>query len=85
MDRAMTLNWLEMRRLSTDRVVADRPTRGVDSVAENLRLAQENERLRRRCEQLTASAETWIRLYECALARANASEARGTDQQEPRG
>jgi hypothetical protein len=42
---------------------------------ENVRLAQENEILRQSCADLTAAAETWIRLYEAALSRANAAEA----------
>jgi hypothetical protein len=41
---------------------------------ENVRLAQENEVLRQSCADLTTAAETWIRLYESALARANAAE-----------
>ena len=92
MDRAMPLNGLEMRRLSANPVAGDRSFRGLDSAAENARLAQEIERLRRRCDELTASAETWIRLYESALARANAAEAReagsgtaGATGQGPRG
>jgi hypothetical protein len=41
---------------------------------ENVRLAQENEVLRQSCADLTTASETWIRLYESALARANAAE-----------
>jgi hypothetical protein len=41
---------------------------------DNVRLAQENEVLRESYADLTAAAETWIRLYESALARANAAE-----------
>ena len=41
---------------------------------ENVRLAQENQVLRESCADLTTAAETWIRLYESALARANAAE-----------
>ena len=41
---------------------------------ENVRLAQENEVLRLSCADLTTASETWIRLYESALARANAAE-----------
>jgi hypothetical protein len=41
---------------------------------ENVRLAQENQVLRQSCADLTTAAETWIRLYESALARANAAE-----------
>jgi hypothetical protein len=42
---------------------------------ENVRLAHENALLRQSCADLTAAAETWIRLYEAALSRANAAEA----------
>jgi hypothetical protein len=41
---------------------------------ESVRLSQENEILRQSCADLTAAAETWIRLYEAALSRANAAE-----------
>jgi len=41
---------------------------------ENVRLAQENQVLRQSNADLTTAAETWIRLYESALARANAAE-----------
>ena len=41
---------------------------------ENVRLSQENEILRQSCADLTTASETWIRLYESALARANAAE-----------
>ena len=41
---------------------------------ENVRLAQENQVLRQSYADLTTAAETWIRLYESALARANAAE-----------
>jgi hypothetical protein len=42
---------------------------------ENRRLAQENEILRQTYAELTTAAESWIRLYELALSRANAAEA----------
>jgi hypothetical protein len=45
-------------------------------VRENARLAEENETLRQSCADLTTAAESWIRLYESALRRANAAEAR---------
>ena len=44
------------------------------SMREQSRLARENAGLRQTCADLTAAAETWIRLYEAALARANAAE-----------
>ena len=37
---------------------------------ENGKLAQENEKLRQQCADLSASAELWIHLYESALLRA---------------
>jgi hypothetical protein len=57
------------------------PQRGLMECArDNVRLAQENEALRQSCADLTRAAETWIRLYESALARANAAEARLPDR-----
>jgi hypothetical protein len=47
----------------------------VEWARENRRLAQENENLRQSYAELTIAAETWIRLYELALGRANAAEA----------
>jgi hypothetical protein len=47
----------------------------VEWARENRRLAQENESLRQSYAELTTAAETWIRLYELALRRANAAEA----------
>ena len=40
---------------------------------ENGRLAQENEKLRQQCADLSASAELWIHLYESALLRVGKS------------
>lgn len=48
----------------------------LECARDNVRLAQENETLRQSCADLTKAAETWIRLYESALARANAAEAK---------
>lgn len=75
MDTAMTLNWLEMRRMSAARARVDDQTRMVRLSRENVRLAEENDRLRQQYDALAASAEVWIRLYEAALHRANAAEA----------
>jgi hypothetical protein len=52
----------------------------VECARDNVRLAQENETLRQSCADLTQAAETWIRLYESALARANAAEAKLPDR-----
>ena len=64
-----------LNRQATTRL--PRPTEEASLVIwarENVRLAQENQVLRQSNADLTAAAETWIRLYESALARANAAE-----------
>jgi hypothetical protein len=43
-----------------------------------VRLSEENDRLRQVNAQLTAAAESWIRLYEAALDRANAAAPTGS-------
>lgn len=75
MDTAMTLNWLEMRRMSSARARMDDQTRMVRLARENVRLTEEVERLRDQFDLLTASSEEWIRLYEAALDRARAEAA----------
>jgi hypothetical protein len=75
MDTAMTLNWLEMRRMSSARVRLDEQTRLTRLARENVRLADENERLRQQYDALAASAEIWIRLYEAALERTEAEKS----------
>jgi hypothetical protein len=45
---------------------------------QNASLQTENDRLRTTCQSLTSAAESWIRLYECALARARRAESRLT-------
>lgn len=47
---------------------------------ENARLQRENERLQTMNRWLTESSQTWIRLYESALAREAASAARSRPQ-----
>jgi hypothetical protein len=74
MNQLMPTDWQEMRRLSSERLRAEQEARLFEAVRENARLAQENEYLRSACGDLTASAERWIRLYERALARANAAD-----------
>jgi len=59
---------------STDDGLADPTAFPTRAVREQSRLQRENEELRQRCAELTRAAETWIRLYEAALARANAAE-----------
>jgi hypothetical protein len=71
MDTAMTLNWLEMRRISNARVRQDEQSRILTLTRENARLAEENHRLCQQYQDLAASTEIWIRLYESALERAN--------------
>jgi len=71
MDTAMTLNWLEMRRISNARIRQDEQARILNLTRENARLADENHRLRQQYQDLAASTEIWIRLYESALERAN--------------
>ncbi len=71
MDTAMTLNWLEMRRISNARSRQDDQARIVTLTRENARLAEENHRLHQQYQDLLASTDIWIRLYEAALDRAN--------------
>jgi hypothetical protein len=75
MDTAMTLNWLETRRITNARVRQDEQARILTLTRENARLAEENHRLRQQYQDLAASTEIWIRLYEAALHRANGTTA----------
>ena len=67
----MTLNWLEMRRISHANARVDDQARILTLTRENARLAEENHRLVQQYQDLAASTEIWIRLYEAALDRAN--------------
>jgi hypothetical protein len=79
MDTAMTLNWLEMRRISNARSRQDDQARILTLTRENARLAEEHHRLHQQYQDLLASTDIWIRLYEAALDRANGcSGAQGT-------
>jgi len=61
--------------LATDRSLPAEPDAFLrHSVREQARLQRENAELRQACAELTTAAESWIRLYEAALARANAAE-----------
>lgn len=71
MDTAMTLNWLEMRRMTNARARQDDQARILTLTRENARLAEENHRLLQQYADLAASTDIWIRLYEAALERAN--------------
>ena len=73
MDTAMTLNWLEMRRISNARSRQDDQARILTLTRENARLAEEHYRLHQQYQDLLASTDIWIRLYEAALDRANGS------------
>jgi hypothetical protein len=73
MDTAMTLNWLEMRRISNARSRQDDQARILTLTRENARLAEEHHRLHQQYQDLLASTDIWIRLYEAALDRANGS------------
>jgi hypothetical protein len=75
MDTAMTLNWLEMRRISNARSRQDDQARILTLTRENARLADENHRLHQQYQDLLASTDIWIRLYEAALDRANGTDA----------
>ena len=75
MDTAMTLNWLEMRRISNARLRQDDQARLLTLTRENARLADENHRLHQQYQDLLASTDIWIRLYEAALDRANGTDA----------
>ncbi len=77
----MTLNWLEMRRISNARVRQDEQTRLLTLTRENARLAEENHRLHQQFKDLAASTDIWIRLYEAALDRANGCEQGATVHQ----
>ena len=77
MDTAMTLNWLEMRRISNARSRQDDQARILTLTRENARLAEEHHRLHQQYQDLLASTDIWIRLYEAALDRANGSSGGG--------
>jgi len=62
--------------VSSPRGLSPADSRALAAAQDGIRLAQENERLRQVNTDLVAAAETWIRLYEAALDRANAAEAR---------
>jgi hypothetical protein len=71
----MTLNALAMRRTTSSPVRVDDEMRNFWLERENACLTQSNSRLRLQLKDLEASANSWIRLYEAALDRANAAAA----------
>lgn len=77
MDGAMTFNWLETQRATTAQTRQAQEKTAIRLARENARLLEENERLTRRCADLAASCDLWIRLYEAALARAGDPPAGG--------
>jgi hypothetical protein len=81
----MTLNWLEMRRATSSRDRVEEETRTLRLTRENACLMQDNARLRSEFEDLAASTNTWIRLYEAALERANTAAAESSRRQQPAG
>jgi hypothetical protein len=62
--------------VSSPRAHSPADSAALAAAQDGIRLAQENERLRQVNTDLVAAAETWIRLYEAALDRANAAEAK---------
>jgi len=62
--------------VSSSRAHSPADSAALAAAHDGIRLAQENERLRQVNTDLVAAAETWIRLYEAALDRANAAEAK---------
>lgn len=72
----MTFMWMDNRRAAMAATRDPRDHQLDRLVRENMRLAEENDRLRRACADLRASAELWARLYEGALARANGTAPR---------
>jgi hypothetical protein len=70
---AASLNKVDRRQARRSHGSAHMP-RLILYARQNVRLAQENQVLRQSYVELTTAAETWIRLYEAALERANAAE-----------
>ena len=75
MKSVMTLNGLATRHETSSRVRVDEETRSFWVAKENACLTQDNTRLRSKLNDLEASTNMWIRLYEAALERANAAAA----------
>jgi len=84
MDTSMTLNWLEMRRVTNARTRQGHEVSVGQLHQENARLADELQQLRRANADLAAAADLWIRLYEHALTRANQAEASVSKVSPPR-
>ena len=65
----MSVNGLEIGRPQHGVHIRRTPEHEKKLTQENARLIDENRRLRKVCDDLVASSELWIRLYEAALAR----------------
>jgi len=83
MKSVMTLTGLATRHLTSSRVRVDAETQSFWVAKENACLTQDNLRLRSELQDLEASTHMWIRLYEAALARANAAVAECSRLQQP--
>ena len=83
MNAVTTLNGREMPPFATLRVRPSDDIRSLRLARENAALTLDNTRLRVEYEQLLSSTEIWIRLYEAALARANAAVAECARLQQP--
>ena len=69
-EHPMSVNWLVMGHQSGEVHARNQSVeREIRLTRENTRLTEENQRLRTVCDDLVASSELWIRLYEEALAR----------------
>ena len=73
MNSVTTLKGLEVPRFANLHVRPNEDTRTQRLARENASLILDNTRLRVEYENLLSSTETWIRLYETALERANAA------------
>jgi hypothetical protein len=75
MKSVMTLKALATRPVPGGRSRVDNDARCFFLERENAYLTQNNARLRLELQDLEASSNAWIRLYEAALARANEASA----------
>lgn len=75
MNSVMTLKAVATRPGTSSRVRVDNDARCFFLERENAYLTQNNAKLRLELKDLEASSNAWIRLYEAALARANAAAA----------
>jgi hypothetical protein len=73
MHTVTTPKGLEVPRLANLHVRPNEDIRSLRLARENACLILDNTRLRVEYENLLSSTETWIRLYEAALERANAA------------